>query len=245
MRSTSTGNASSRKPTGVAFTTSVAPSSAESTEDTTSTDASKRDASARARSMLRLYSRTRAEPHRSTAASTAAALPPAPRSATRADCRASPRSARAIASTAADVGVVADERRRPSRQNVFTAPQRSRQRRSAVAHSAATASLCGIVTLPHAFCRAQRRQRRGERVGGDVERFVDERDAGGAQCGVLEARRERVRDRMPEQDQASGNDSRCAGDALRGEPVEDAPDSRSRARPRSRGRRRALHPWDR
>ena len=134
----------------------------------------------------------RAEPHRSTAASTAAAAPPAPRSATRADLprRAEERAARSRRNRRRRC--CRRRGRRPSCQNVFTAPHAIRERLSA-SHSAATASLCGIVTLPRALCRGELGERRVERVGCDVERLVAQRDAGRAKRGVLEARRQRVR----------------------------------------------------
>ena len=61
-----------------------------------------------------------------------------------------------------------------------------------------------------------------------------------AQRGVLKARRERVADRMPEQDQPSREGDVTTRRATRSAamPVEHAPDLASRARRRSRGRRR-------
>ena len=131
-------------------------------------------------------------------------------------------------------------------QNVFTAPTRSASGVSA-SHASRIRSLCGTVTLPAARSRrAARRRVRVERRAVDVDRFVAKRNARRAQRGVLERRRERVADGMPEQDQPPGHvASRRSGAALRGDAIERRGESLPRARRRSRDRRRARRRSDR
>ena len=69
---------------------------------------------------------------------------------------------------------------------------------SASSQAATTACLCGIVTFAPTNPSSAERRDRGERIL-DVEGGVVPVEPGGGEGGVLHPRRERVRDRMPEQ----------------------------------------------
>ena len=207
------------------------------------TDAPKRAASARARSMLRLYTRTRAEPpsfdrgqHRRRAAAGAEQRDASP------IARASPSSARAIASEAADVGVVADERAVLVPERVHRADA-LRERVSARTQRGDALLVRDRHVARGALAPRAPRASSSSASGATSSASYDERDVrprAARRSGS--AARASARPDARAAPAARAVASRRAGHALRGEPVEHAPDLASRARRRSRDRRRARRP---